>query len=127
MELATSSSRVPVCGQEKIPGLDLSILFREFFLKTKNSFLFESVKGPKETARYSLMGGGYDKTLEIKSTPRNKIIGVVQKGGFSSTLSPLDHLMEETKIRLKNKQNLPLILIIYINTLVKIFIKKIFT
>ena len=46
------------------------------------------------------------------------------KGGFSSTLSPLDHLMEETKIRLKNKQNLPLILIIYINTLVKIFIKK---
>ena len=68
-----------------------------------------------------------DQTLKIKSTPKNKIIGVVQKGGFSSTLSPLDHLMEETKIRLKNKQNLPLILVIYMNTLVKIFIKKIFT
>ncbi len=68
-----------------------------------------------------------DKTLKIKSTPKNKIIGVVQRGGFSSSLSPLDHLMEETKIRLKNKQNLPLIFIIYINTLVKIFIKKIFT
>ena len=52
---------------------------------------------------------------------------MVQRGGFSSTLSPLDHLTEETKIRLKNKQNLPLILMIYINTLVKIFIKKIFT
>ena len=68
-----------------------------------------------------------DQTLKIESTPKNKIIGVVQKGGFSSTLSPLDHLMEETKIRLKNKQNLPLIFMIYINTLVKIFIKKIFT
>ena len=66
MQLAASSSRVPVCGQEKIPGLDLSIIFREFFLKTKNSFLFESAKGPKETAQYSLMGGGYSKTLEIK-------------------------------------------------------------
>ena len=65
MQLAASSSRVPVCGQEKIPGLDLSIIFREFFLKTKNSFLFESAKGPKETAQYSLMGGGYSKTLEI--------------------------------------------------------------
>ena len=68
-----------------------------------------------------------DQTLKIESTPKNKIIGVVQRGGFSSTLSPLDHLMEETKIRLKNKKNLPLIFMIYINTLVKIFIKKIFT
>ena len=83
MQLATSSSRVPVCGQEKVPGLDLSILFREFFLKTKNSFLFESVKGPKETARYSLMGGGYDKTLEIKGQKAR----LLQKGKLISEWS----------------------------------------
>ncbi|MBC8283234.1 MAG: anthranilate synthase component I family protein [Nitrospinae bacterium] len=66
MRLAASSSRVPVCGQEKIPGLDLSRIFQEFFFQTENSFLFESANGPKETARYSLMGGGCSKLLEIK-------------------------------------------------------------
>ena len=65
MQLAASSARVPICGHEKIPGLDLSIVFCEFFLNTKNSFLFESANGSKETAQFSLMGGGYSKTLEI--------------------------------------------------------------
>lgn len=66
MRLAAISSRVPVCGQEKIPGLDISKIFQEFFSETKNSFLFESANGPEETARYSLMGGGCCKILEIK-------------------------------------------------------------
>ena len=65
--------------------------------------------------------------INIMSTPKNKIVGIVQKGGFSSTLSPIDHLNEETKIRVKNKQNFILILIIYINSLIKIFLKKIST
>jgi glycosyltransferase involved in cell wall biosynthesis len=65
-----------------------------------------------------------NKRVTIKSTPKNKIIGVVQKGGFSSSLTSLEHLTEESKIRIKNKQNLLFILIIYINTLVKIFLKK---
>ena len=68
-----------------------------------------------------------NKKLNIRSTPKNKIIGIVQRGGFSSTLSPMEHLKEETKIRVKNKQNLIFILLIYINSLLKIFIKKIFT
>jgi anthranilate/para-aminobenzoate synthase component I len=66
MQLAEYSSRVPICGQKKVPNLDLSKLFQELFLQTKNSFLFESAKGPEETAKYSLMGGGYSKLLEIK-------------------------------------------------------------
>ena len=66
MQLAASSTRVPVCGQEKIPNLDTSKVFQELFFQTKNSFLFESAKGPEETARYSLMGGGCFKILEIK-------------------------------------------------------------
>lgn len=63
--LSLSSSRVPVCGQEKIPGLDLSELFNKFFYQIPNSFLFESANGPEETTRYSLMGGGCSKILEI--------------------------------------------------------------
>ncbi len=66
IKLAASSTRVPVCGQEKIRDLDLSKVFQELFLQSKNSFLFESAMGPEETARYSLMGGGYSKTIEIK-------------------------------------------------------------
>ena len=64
--------------------------------------------------------------IKIKSTSKNKVIGIVQRGGFSSTLSHLDHLNEETQIRIKNKQNLFLIILIYLNSLIKIFIKKIF-
>ena len=63
--LSLSSSRIPVCGQEKIPGLDLSELFNKFFYQIPNSFLFESANGPEETTRYSLMGGGCSKILEI--------------------------------------------------------------
>jgi anthranilate/para-aminobenzoate synthase component I len=66
IQLAASSTRVPVCGQENIADLDLSKLFQELFLQTKNSFLFESAMGPEETARYSLMGGGCSKLIEIK-------------------------------------------------------------
>lgn len=65
LRLVASSSRVPVCGQEKIPNLDLSRIFNKLFSQTKNSFLFESAKGPEETARYSLMGGGCAKIIEI--------------------------------------------------------------
>ena len=65
-----------------------------------------------------------NKNILIKSTPKNKIIGEVQSGGFSSSLSPLQHLNEETRIRTKNNQNFILIFIIYLNTLVKIFFKK---
>ena len=57
------------------------------------------------------------------NTDHNYIIGEVQSGGFSSTLTPIQHLKEETKIRLKNKKNFLLIVAIFLNTLIKIFIK----
>jgi len=66
IKLAASSERVPVCGQENISDLDPSKVFQELFFETKNSFLFESAMGPEETARYSLMGGGCSKIIEIK-------------------------------------------------------------
>tara|TARA_Y100000022_G_C13208369_1_gene356254 strand:- start:360 stop:1115 length:756 start_codon:yes stop_codon:yes gene_type:complete len=68
-----------------------------------------------------------DKKISIKSTPKNKIIGIVQKGGYSSTLTRLDHLNEETKIRFKNNQSLFFLLLIYCNSIIKILFKKIFT
>lgn len=66
-----------------------------------------------------------NRKLKILNTPKNKIIGEVKKGGYSSTLSPVDHLNEETKIRIKNKQNIFFILLIYINSIIKIIFRKI--
>jgi len=66
-----------------------------------------------------------NKNLKIEKTSNNKIFGEVKSGGFSSTLSSLEHLNEETKIRLKNKQNILLIAIIYINTFFKNMFKRI--
>ena len=59
------------------------------------------------------------------STNKENIIGEVTKGGFSSKLSFLGHLIEETKIRIHNKQNLIIVVLIFINAILKFFKKKI--
>ncbi len=102
--LTASSSRVPVCGQQKVPGLDLSLLFKKLFPDTENTFLFESGKGPKETARYSLMGKAGSRILEI----RGQQAKLLQKGtvvaewdqpdsglallNFEESVRPVDYL-----------------------------------
>ena len=67
------------------------------------------------------------------STKKNEIIGVFVGGGFSSKLSVFQHIWEETLIRLKNNQNILIVIIIlilrYIKNSYKIFfdIKKFFS
>jgi len=53
------------------------------------------------------------------SLESNKIIGVVKSGGFSSKFSYFQHLKEETMIRIYNKQNFLIILIIFLNAYIK--------
>ena len=53
------------------------------------------------------------------SSSKNEIIGEMSAGGLSSKLTYLDHLKEETKIRLKNKQNIFLIILIIFNGILK--------
>ena len=57
------------------------------------------------------------------SNNKSELIGIVQSGGFSSKFSFLEHLIEETKIRIDNKQNIFIILMIIINSLIKKFLK----
>ena len=59
-------------------------------------------------------------------TKKKDLIGNVASGGFSSKISFFEHLIEETKIRLKNKQNLLLIIIIFINAIFKKVLKNLF-
>lgn len=60
------------------------------------------------------------------STSKNKIIGIVKKGGHSSKISFLNHVCEETKIRLNNNQNLLFVILIFCNAIIKGILRKIF-
>ena len=57
------------------------------------------------------LDGGY--------TKKNELIGTVSSGGFSSKVSFFGHLIEETKIRIDNHQNIILVALIFINALIK--------
>jgi|TARA_B110000259_G_C13958175_1_gene379581 glycosyltransferase involved in cell wall biosynthesis len=60
------------------------------------------------------------------STKKDELIGVVESGGFSSKYGYWKHLIEETKIRINNKQGKLFILMIFINSIIKGCIKKLF-
>ena len=48
------------------------------------------------------------------ATKKNEIVGNFRRGGYSSTISFLDHFFEEIKIRIDNGQNKLLVLMIFI-------------
>tara|TARA_B100001175_G_scaffold296818_1_gene286049 strand:+ start:2124 stop:2882 length:759 start_codon:yes stop_codon:yes gene_type:complete len=58
-------------------------------------------------------------------TNKDEIVGEVASGGYSSKLTFIDHLIEETKIRIDNGQNKFFISIIFVNALIKNIFKKI--
>ena len=57
--------------------------------------------------------------LQGVATKKNEITGNFRRGGFSSTISFVDHFFEEIKIRIDNGQNKLLILMILIYKFVK--------
>ncbi len=57
------------------------------------------------------------------SAKKNEIFGIFRRGGFSSKVSFLDHFFETIKIRLDNKQNKFIVLIIFILKYLKNFKK----
>ena len=61
------------------------------------------------------------------SSKKNELFGVFRRGGFSSSISFKKKFFEEIRIRIDNKQNLFLIMIIFIYKFLKnfrIFFKK---
>jgi len=59
-------------------------------------------------------------------TNKKDLIGNVASGGFSSKISFFDHLLEETKIRIKNKQNILIIIIIFFYSMLRKLFKDFF-
>mgnify|MGYP005992230527 CR=1 FL=1 len=59
-------------------------------------------------------------------TKKSDLIGIVKSGGYSSKINFFNHIFEETKIRLNNKQNFVFVSIIFCNAIFKFMLKKIF-
>jgi len=56
-------------------------------------------------------------------TSKKDKIGNVASGGYSSKRTFLSHLVEESKIRLHNKQNIFIVILIILNAIIKNFVK----
>ena len=67
IQLAISSTRIPVLGEKRIPGIDPFLLFQELYKNSDHSFLLESGKGPMSTARFSIFGGSHSRLLKVFS------------------------------------------------------------
>jgi len=61
--------------------------------------------------------------LKGDSTKKNELVGIFKSGGFSSKISFFNQLLEETKIRLHNKQNIFFVGMIFVNAIIKYFLK----
>ncbi len=79
----------------------------------------------KCSADYDLYFRLYKGNFKGGATKKNQIIGNVASGGHSSKIGFLDHLLEETKIRNKNNQSIFIIILIFINAIIKNIAKKI--
>ena len=66
--------------------------------------------------------------LKIKggSTKKGELIGIVKSGGFSSKYGFLNHIFEEARIRINNKQSFLLVSAIFFNAIIKKIISEIF-
>ena len=59
-------------------------------------------------------------------TLKNQLIGIVASGGFSSKFGYLNIILEECRIRISNKQNFLMVILIFFNNLIKRALKSIF-
>mgnify|MGYP000849072215 FL=1 len=92
-----------------------------FFIK-KNSA--EKLNGYNLKYKYS---SDYDyfyrmivkEKMKGMGTKKEELFGIFRRGGYSSTIPFLDHFFEEIKIRIDNKQNKLLILLIFLFKYIK--------
>ena len=120
----------------KKSGFNPKRLYYNFDFATSHSTGFYVKKNViKEIGNFNLeykCSSDYDfyyKLIDSKkykgsSTSKYDIIGEVASGGYSSKISFMDHLWEETKIRINNKQSKIVISIIFLNALIKRFFKN---
>ena len=78
----------------------------------------------KCSADYDLYFRMIKKNYKGIVTTKKNFIGNVARGGFSSQISFLDHQIEEAKILFKNKQNIIMISVIFLYSILRRLIKN---
>jgi glycosyltransferase involved in cell wall biosynthesis len=118
-------------------GYDKSRLNYNFDFATSHSTgFFIKLKSFKKVGKFNTKykcSADYDfyyraiikKNLKGSYTNKKNLIGIMKSGGHSSKFNFFQHLLEETKIRYKNGQNLLLIILIFCNAIIKYMAKKI--
>lgn len=116
-------------------GFDTKRIFYNFDFATAHSTgFFLKRKIYKKIGLYNLKykcSADYDLYLRLindnfvgGATKKRELIGNVASGGFSSKISFFSHLIEEMRIRFNNKQNVFLIILIFLNSVLKKIFKK---
>ena len=103
IHLAASSSRVPVCGEERIPELDPFLLFKELFQNSEQSYLLESGKGPIETAQFSIFGCSSSRLLKVFGAKAS----LYQNGTLQSQFNQVDEAFKLLNFQQKMVDYLP--------------------
>ncbi|MGP0629679.1 anthranilate synthase component I family protein [Nitrospina sp. 32_T5] len=67
IELAATCPRVPVIGERRVDSFNPAEAYHRLYGEAERSFLFESGKGPDETARYSFFGRASEKALSLRN------------------------------------------------------------
>lgn len=100
IQLAASSTRIPVFGEERIPDLDPFLLFKELYKNSERSFLLESGKGPIETAQFSIFGHSHSRLLEFFGGQANLYENGILKKKFTQFNEAFKLLNFEKSVRL---------------------------
>ena len=79
----------------------------------------------KCSADYDLYLRLFKNDLIGDATKKKVLVGNVASGGFSSKISFFSHLTEEMRIRFNNNQNIFLIILIFLNSILKKILKNI--
>ena len=94
--LRRNFERIPIHGGKTVPDFNPSRFFRWMFGEASDVFLFESGKGPKATARYTMMGQSNSRTLKAEHGQFVLSHNGTREVKPGSPLSVLDHLNFET-------------------------------
>ena len=96
LDLNKNFNRVPILGEKVVQDFNPTYFFRQMIGSVDNAFLFESGKGPKATARYTLMGQSNSKTLQANNNEIVILSNGTRETIQGSPLSLLDQLNFES-------------------------------
>lgn len=95
LKLADSAGRIPIVGEIPLDHFPALKFFEHLHDENKHCFLFESAKGPEDTARYTFLGQGNSRQVQI----HNQQVHVRNNGTSKSYPDNLDQAWSELEFQ----------------------------